>query len=87
MRWARVARFLGHEVITDNHIGDWGTQFGMVIWAWKKELNRTALEGDPLTELLRLYRLASSPEQGGGRDSRRVPAGTRRLAAGERREP
>lgn len=57
---ARVARFLGHEVITDNHIGDWGTQFGMVIWAWKKELNRTALEGDPLTELLRLYRLASS---------------------------
>jgi len=28
---ARIARFLGHEVIRDNHIGDWGTQFGMVI--------------------------------------------------------
>src|SRR5262249_8496299 len=29
---ARIAQFLGHEVIRDNHIGDWGTQFGMVIW-------------------------------------------------------
>ncbi|MBO0696389.1 MAG: arginine--tRNA ligase, partial [Verrucomicrobia bacterium] len=27
---ARIATFLGHEVIRDNHIGDWGTQFGMV---------------------------------------------------------
>lgn len=57
---ARVARFLGHEVITDNHIGDWGTQFGMVIWAWKRELDRAALERDPLAELLRLYRVANS---------------------------
>ncbi|MCH2063561.1 MAG: arginine--tRNA ligase [Roseibacillus sp.] len=57
---ARIARFLGHEVITDNHIGDWGTQFGMVIWAWKRELDRPALEDDPLNELLRLYRAANS---------------------------
>ncbi len=56
---SRIGRFLGHEVITDNHLGDWGTQFGMVVWAWKKELNREALEADPLAELLRLYRLAS----------------------------
>ena len=56
----RVARFLGHDVITDNHIGDWGTQFGMVIWAWKRELNREALDSDPLNELLRLYRVANS---------------------------
>ena len=28
----RLARFLGHKVITDNHIGDWGTQFGMILW-------------------------------------------------------
>ncbi|WP_417067671.1 arginine--tRNA ligase [Niveibacterium terrae] len=27
---ARVLRFLGHEVIAQNHIGDWGTQFGML---------------------------------------------------------
>lgn len=56
----RIIRFLGHEVVTDNHIGDWGTQFGMVIWAWKRELDRTALEEAPLQELLRLYRLASN---------------------------
>jgi arginyl-tRNA synthetase len=56
---SRIGRFLGHEVITDNHIGDWGTQFGMVIWAWKKELNRDDLEKDPLGELLRLYRIAN----------------------------
>lgn len=56
---SRITRFLGHDVITDNHIGDWGTQFGMVIWAWKKELNETALTAEPLQELLRLYRLAS----------------------------
>jgi len=57
---ARIARFLGHEVITDNHIGDWGTQFGMVIWAWKRELNREGLEVDPLAELLHLYRVANA---------------------------
>jgi len=56
---SRIGRFLGHEVITDNHLGDWGTQFGMVVWAWKKELDREALEADPLAELLRLYRMAS----------------------------
>lgn len=28
---ARVLEFLGHEVIRQNHIGDWGTQFGMLI--------------------------------------------------------
>ena len=57
---ARITGFLGHEVIRDNHIGDWGTQFGMVLWAWKKELNEEALEKEPLRELLRLYRLGSS---------------------------
>ena len=38
---ARIAQFLGHEVIRDNHIGDWGTQFGMVIWGWKNLLGST----------------------------------------------
>src|SRR5690242_1913284 len=40
---ARVAKFLGHKVIRDNHIGDWGTQFGMVIWGWKNLLDRQEL--------------------------------------------
>src|SRR6185295_13888146 len=53
---ARIASFLGHEVIRDNHIGDWGTQFGMVIYGWKNLLDRTALERDPITELVRIYK-------------------------------
>src|SRR5437588_11059155 len=53
---ARVASFLGHDVIRDNHIGDWGTQFGMVIWGWKHLLDRSALERDPIAELVRIYK-------------------------------
>jgi arginyl-tRNA synthetase len=53
---ARIAAFLGHEVIRDNHIGDWGTQFGMVIWGWKNLLDREALQRDPLSEIVRVYK-------------------------------
>ena len=53
---ARIATFLGHEVIRDNHIGDWGTQFGMVIWGWKNLLDREALARDPIAELVRIYK-------------------------------
>jgi arginyl-tRNA synthetase len=53
---ARIASFLGHEVIRDNHIGDWGTQFGMVIYGWKNLLDRAALERDPIAELVRIYK-------------------------------
>lgn len=53
---ARIARHLGHRIITDNHIGDWGTQFGKVIYGWKHFLNKEALEADPIDELVRLYR-------------------------------
>ena len=64
---ARIATFLGHEVIRDNHIGDWGTQFGMVIYGWKNLLDRRALQQDPLTEIVRIYKetnaLATSDPQ------------------------
>lgn len=53
---SRIARFLGFNVITDNHIGDWGTQFGMILHGWKTLLDREALEADPISELLRCYR-------------------------------
>lgn len=53
---ARIASFLGHDVVRDNHIGDWGTQFGMVIYGWKNLLDRAALERDPIAELVRVYK-------------------------------
>jgi arginyl-tRNA synthetase len=53
---ARIATFLGHDVIRDNHIGDWGTQFGMVIWGWKNLLDRDALGRGPLAEIVRIYK-------------------------------
>ena len=53
---ARIARFLGYQVIADNHIGDWGTQFGMILHGWKHKLNTTALAADPIPELVRIYR-------------------------------
>lgn len=53
---SRISHFLGHNVITDNHIGDWGTQFGMVIYGWKNLIDKQAIEADPLQELLRIYR-------------------------------
>src|SRR5256714_12815328 len=56
---ARIAAFLGHDVIRDNHIGDWGTQFGMVIYGWKNLLDRAALERDPIAELVRIYKAAN----------------------------
>ena len=55
----RVLQFLGHEVIGDNHIGDWGTQFGMIIFGYKNFLNEEAFQESPVTELARLYRLVN----------------------------
>ncbi len=57
---ARVARFLGHAVITDNHLGDWGTQFGKVIYGWKHLIDRQRLDSDPVAELVRIYREADA---------------------------
>jgi len=52
----RLARFLGHRVVADNHIGDWGTQFGMILWGWTHLRDDAALEREPVAELLRIYR-------------------------------
>jgi arginyl-tRNA synthetase len=53
---ARVARYIGHSVVTDNHIGDWGTQFGILCLAWKTNMDRDALQRDPIGELERIYK-------------------------------
>ncbi len=53
----RTLRFLGHNVISDNHIGDWGTQFGMILYGYKRFLDAGAYRKNPVEELARLYRL------------------------------
>ncbi|MCL2710003.1 MAG: arginine--tRNA ligase [Planctomycetaceae bacterium] len=53
----RMLKFQGHHVITDNHLGDWGTQFGMIIYGYKKYLETEAYQKNPVEELSRLYRL------------------------------
>ena len=53
----RTLRFLGHAVVSDNHIGDWGTQFGMIIYGYKHFLEPEAYRSRPVLELARLYRL------------------------------
>lgn len=60
---ARIARFAGHQVVTDNHLGDWGTQFGKVLYGWKHLLERDALARDPMAEMTRLYREVNALEQ------------------------
>jgi len=54
---ARMLKFQGHTVITDNHLGDWGTQFGMIIYGYKNYLDVEAYRKNPVEELSRLYRL------------------------------
>ena len=57
---AKTFRLLGHKVVTDNHIGDWGTQFGKLLVGWKQHLDHKALERDALAEMERLYKLVNN---------------------------
>lgn len=56
----RTLKFLGHKVTGDNHVGDWGTQFGIILWAWKNHRDEAALEQDAIGELERLYKLGQA---------------------------
>jgi arginyl-tRNA synthetase len=53
---ARLYSFLGHQVIADNHIGDWGTGFGMILFGYKREGDPAKLEQDPFGHLEEIYR-------------------------------
>lgn len=52
----RIYRALGHEVTSDNHVGDWGTQFGMILFGFKNFRDDAAYKQDAVGELARLYR-------------------------------
>ena len=60
---ARTLRLLGHRVITDNHIGDWGTQFGKLLVGWKHHLKPAALKTDPIAEMERLYKMVNAASE------------------------
>lgn len=51
----RVMTAVGYRVEAVNHLGDWGTQFGKLIVAYRRWLDQAAYDADPVAELLRLY--------------------------------
>lgn len=53
----RTLEFVGHRVISDNHIGDWGTQFGMILYGYRHFLDPQGYRSNPVAELARIYRV------------------------------
>lgn len=51
----KIFSFLGFDTVAINHLGDYGTQFGMLISAYKKWGDRKTIEEDPINQLLKLY--------------------------------
>ncbi|MDR3111366.1 MAG: arginine--tRNA ligase [Planctomycetaceae bacterium] len=68
----RMLRFYGHDVITDNHIGDWGTPFGMIIYGYRNLLDKAAFDKNPVTELGRIYRKVRGLVDGDGEEAAAV---------------
>lgn len=52
---ANISKKIGYAPFKINHLGDWGTQFGKLIVAYKKWGTEAAVKADPISELLRLY--------------------------------
>ncbi|HEV2210302.1 MAG TPA: arginine--tRNA ligase [Verrucomicrobiae bacterium] len=81
---ARVLRLLGHRVVTDNHLGDWGTQFGKLLVGWKTRLNAAALQADPISEMERLYKETNAASE---RDPAVLEAARQELVKLQRGDP
>nr|WP_057915724.1 arginine--tRNA ligase [Peribacillus muralis] len=52
---ANIAEKNGYQVVRINHLGDWGTQFGKLIVAYKLWGDKAAIEASPIQELLKIY--------------------------------
>ncbi|WP_168219278.1 arginine--tRNA ligase [Limnoglobus roseus] len=85
----RILRFCGHTVIGDNHLGDWGTQFGILIYGYKHHRDEAAFQVDPVKELARLYihvrnlaKVTGEEDEGGGEVMEACRAETAKLHAG-----
>ena len=53
---SRLLEFLGHDVLRLNHVGDWGTQFGMLIAHLKDEFPDFARTSPPISDLMSFYK-------------------------------
>lgn len=51
----RIYDYLGYRVVSINHIGDWGTQFGKLALAYKRWADEEKMKEDPVRELYRIY--------------------------------
>ena len=80
---ARLLRFKGHEVVTDNHIGDWGTAFGKIIVGWKSELDEANLKADPIGEMERLYQTVNERAKSDAAVENQAREETAKLQAGD----
>ena len=51
----KILKHFGHDVVGDSHVGDWGTQFGKLIYGYNNWLDQEAYKKDPIAELQRVY--------------------------------
>src|SRR5688500_17243853 len=79
----RLLRFQGHEVIGDNHLGDWGTQFGLLIVGMREWGSDEELERRPILELERIYKLATAKAKDDPSFADRARAELAKLQAGD----
>jgi arginyl-tRNA synthetase len=79
----RMLRFVGHTVIGDNHIGDWGTQYGLLLVGMREWGAQEALDRDPIVELERVYKLASDEAKKDEAFADRARAELAKLQAGD----
>ena len=80
----RILKFLGHHTISDNHLGDWGTQFGMIIYGYKHFADDAALQQHPIAELTRLYKLVNTLVEYHEARHEKLPALEKKIAEAER---
>ena len=79
----KLHAFVGYTVIGDNHIGDWGTQFGKLMVAWREWRDEDALEADPIGELQRIYTLFAQEAESNASLVDRAREETAKLQAGD----
>ncbi|MEX0641846.1 MAG: arginine--tRNA ligase [Pirellulales bacterium] len=80
----RILKFLGHQTISDNHLGDWGTQFGMIIYGYKHFVDEAALRNQPVAELTRLYKQVNTLVEFHETRTEKIPALEQKIAAVEK---